>query len=77
MIDIVYRFCYVVFVMNDVVSIKTAAKFLRVSIATVRRWCDSGKIPFHLSEGGHRRFYVKDLRSHTYKTDSIIYKSEK
>jgi putative resolvase len=48
---------------NDMtVSIGEAAKELGVSVKTVRRWTDSGKLKFERSPTGHRRFYLKDIK---------------
>ena len=44
------------------VSIGEAAKELGVSVKTVRRWTDSGKLKFERSPTGHRRFYLKDIK---------------
>lgn len=44
------------------VSIGEAAKELGVSVKTVRRWADAGKLRFERSPSGHRRFYLSDLK---------------
>lgn len=43
------------------VSIGEAAEKLGVSVKTVRRWADAGKINFERTPTGHRRFYLSDL----------------
>ncbi|MDJ0798634.1 MAG: IS607 family transposase [Calothrix sp. MO_167.B12] len=43
------------------VSIGEAAEKLGVSVKTIRRWADGGKIRFDRTPSGHRRFYVSDL----------------
>ena len=42
-------------------SIGKAAKYLGVSIDTLRRWEKKGKLSTHRSPGGHRYFLKKDL----------------
>jgi diguanylate cyclase (GGDEF)-like protein/excisionase family DNA binding protein len=39
-----------------------AARLLGVSLNTLRRWSDSGKVPCYRSAGGHRRFSRKELQ---------------
>lgn len=43
------------------VSIGEAAEKLGVSVKTVRRWSDAGKIRSDRSPSGHRRFYISDI----------------
>ncbi|MDJ0736987.1 MAG: IS607 family transposase [Nostocaceae cyanobacterium] len=43
------------------VSIGEAASKLGVSVKTIRRWADAGKIRSDRTPSGHRRFYVSDL----------------
>jgi diguanylate cyclase (GGDEF)-like protein/excisionase family DNA binding protein len=38
-----------------------AARLLGVSINTLRRWSDSGRVPCYRSAGGHRRYNRKEL----------------
>lgn len=40
-----------------------AAALIGVSVATVRGWADSGRLPSHRTVGGHRRFAVDELRA--------------
>jgi excisionase family DNA binding protein len=44
------------------ISIGDTAKELGVSVKTVRRWADSGKLRFERSPSGHRRFYLTDIK---------------
>ncbi|EFA68991.1 IS607 family transposase [Cylindrospermopsis raciborskii] len=44
------------------ISIGDTAKELGVSVKTVRRWADSGKLRFERSPSGHRRFYLADIK---------------
>ncbi len=46
----------------EVWTSKEAARFLRVSISTVKRWADEGLLPFVTTAGGHRRFDSAALR---------------
>lgn len=39
-----------------------AAALIGVSVATIRGWADSGRLPSHRTVGGHRRFEVEELR---------------
>jgi putative resolvase len=51
---------------NDVtISIGDAAKELGVSVKTVRRWADAGKLRFERTPTGHRRFYLADIKKIT------------
>ena len=43
------------------ISIGDTAKELGVSVKTVRRWADAGKLRFERSPSGHRRFYLPDI----------------
>ncbi|GIV84635.1 MAG: DNA-binding protein [Candidatus Roseilinea sp.] len=43
-------------------SIKEAAAYLNIHPATLRRWADSGEIPYMLTPGGHRRFAQSDIQ---------------
>lgn len=44
------------------VSIGEAAKELGVSVKTVRRWTDSGKLRSERSPSGHRRYFLSDIK---------------
>lgn len=46
---------------NDQMSSSAAATFLGISIATLRRWCDQGKVPYWRTPGGNRRFSRLEL----------------
>lgn len=39
-----------------------AAALIGVSVATVRGWADTGRLPSYRTEGGHRRFELDELR---------------
>jgi len=44
------------------ISIGDAAKELGISVKTIRRWADAGKIRYERSPSGHRRFYLADIK---------------
>ncbi len=44
------------------ISIGDTAKELGVSVKTVRRWADAGKLRFERSPSGHRRFFLTDIK---------------
>ncbi len=44
------------------ISIGEAATELGISVKTVRRWADAGKLRFERSPSGHRRFYLPDIK---------------
>ncbi|NMF67354.1 IS607 family transposase [Brasilonema octagenarum] len=44
------------------ISIGDAAKELGVSVDTIRRWSDQGKIRYERAPSGHRRFYLADIK---------------
>jgi putative resolvase len=51
---------------NEVtISIGDAAKELGVSVKTVRRWADSGKLRYERTPTGHRRFFRSDIKKIT------------
>ena len=43
-------------------SVHEASAMLGVSLSTLRRWADAGKIPIHRTLGGHRRFSHQELQ---------------
>ena len=43
-------------------SISMAAKILGVSIVTLRRWDNEGRLPSIKTEGGHRRYDISKIR---------------
>lgn len=45
------------------ITIGKAAKILEVSIMTLRRWDESGKLPSIRKPGGHRYYNMKDIES--------------
>ncbi len=40
-----------------------AAALLGVSVATLKRWAQSGLLPSERTEGGHRRYRLEDVRA--------------
>ncbi len=46
---------------NEWLTLSDVAKLLGVSQGTVRRWADSGRLPFFRTPGGHRRFLSKEV----------------
>jgi excisionase family DNA binding protein len=47
---------------DETVSPGKAALILGVSVKTIDRWRQSGKLPTHgYTEGGHRRFLLADV----------------
>lgn len=48
--------------MGSNISIGEAAKILGVSVATVRRWTNSGKLRSTRSPSGHRRYNLLDIQ---------------
>jgi excisionase family DNA binding protein len=51
--------------MNRLVSISEAAKVLGVSIPTLRRWDEMGRLVAIKTEGGHRRYDIGKIRPET------------
>jgi excisionase family DNA binding protein len=41
---------------DDWISIAEASRLLQVSVPTLRRWSDAGRVPSRKTLGGHRRF---------------------
>lgn len=48
---------------NDLLTISQAAKYLNVSIMTLRRWDESGKLIPIKTFGRHRKYHLKDLNN--------------
>jgi putative resolvase len=51
--------------MDDIlmsISIGETAEILGVSVKTVRRWSDSGKLRFERAPSGHRRYNLQDVK---------------
>jgi excisionase family DNA binding protein len=46
---------------NEWLSLGEIAKKLGVHPSTVRNWANQGKIPFHRTQGGHRRFKSSEV----------------
>ncbi len=44
-------------------SLSAAAEMLGVHPSTVRKWSDNGKLPVHLTQGGHRRYRLSEVES--------------
>lgn len=44
------------------VGLSGAAAIAGVSVSTLRRWADEGRVPSFRTAGGHRRFRVGDIR---------------
>ncbi len=42
-------------------SLKGAANLLGVHPSTVRKWSNEGKLPVHLTQGGHRRYLASEM----------------
>ena len=42
-------------------SLSAAADLLGVHPSTVRKWSDDGKLPVHLTQGGHRRYRMSEV----------------
>src|SRR5437868_2325984 len=43
------------------VGLSEAATITGLSVSTLRRWADEGRIPSYRTQGGHRRFRTDDL----------------
>lgn len=48
---------------DSLVSIGKAAQHLGVSVDTVRRWSNDGRLPVIVLPSGHRRYRVNDLNA--------------
>lgn len=44
------------------VGLSGAAAIAGVSVSTLRRWADEGRVPSFRTAGGHRRFRVRDIQ---------------
>ena len=44
-------------------SLSGTAGILGVHPSTVRKWSDEGKLPVHLTQGGHRRYLLKEIEA--------------
>jgi excisionase family DNA binding protein len=45
------------------VGMRRACEILGVNQSTLRQWTDTGRVPFFLTPGGHRRYRESDLRA--------------
>jgi excisionase family DNA binding protein len=45
----------------DWLTLGEAARYLGVAQSTIRKWCDSGRLPAFYTPGGHRRLRRSDL----------------
>lgn len=49
---------------DNLMTVRQVAKFLQVSICSVRRWSDNGKLKFYrIGSRGDRRYILKDVLS--------------
>lgn len=46
---------------SELLTIGEAARVLSVSVDTLRRWADAGRIPVVVLPTGHRRFRPEDI----------------
>src|SRR5690349_24658833 len=46
---------------HDLLSPKQVARAIGVSESSLKRWCDSGRIPMARTAGGHRRMRLADV----------------
>ncbi|GCL48720.1 hypothetical protein NIES3804_02710 [Microcystis aeruginosa NIES-3804] len=58
--------------MSNLITIREASDLLGVSVKTLRRWEEQGKISSIRTPGGHRRFRRQDLLQSGQATPSII-----
>ncbi len=45
----------------EFMTVKQAAERLGISVSTLRRWATAGRLAYHRTEGGHRRFRAVDV----------------
>jgi putative resolvase len=57
--------------MRRLVSIGEAAKALGVSVDTLRRWDELGKLPAETTAGGHRRYDLAKLRPDMFREGAL------
>ena len=48
---------------NDWLGLHEASTLLGISLSTMRRWADAGKVPAYRTVGGHRRFQRHELET--------------
>jgi len=46
---------------QPVLTTTEVADLLDVHTSSVKRWCNSGELPFHSTDGGHRRIHLMDV----------------
>lgn len=47
---------------TPLLTIGEAARLLGVSVDTIRRWSDAGRLPVVVLPSGHRRYQAEDIR---------------
>jgi len=47
------------------------ADLLGVHPSTVRKWSDEGKLPVHLTQGGHRRYLLAEIKTWQERRESV------
>ena len=55
----------IMIVMSNLVSISKAARILGVSVITLRRWDEEGRLVAIKTEGGHRRYDISKIKPET------------
>ena len=63
--------------MSEFISPQKAADMLGVSPNTLRNWEVSGKLMSMKTMGGHRRYYLKDVKNYLKHTSKSVIKENK
>ena len=64
--------------LDEYLKIAVAAQFLGVSVNTLRKWADEGRIPVRVNEANrYRLFVVKDLERFLEKTAKPVSRKRK